>query len=77
MKIENIAQILLVVGLLGITFSLFFFVVPAENRDLFQICLASIISFISGAVAGVGWGMQKDKKHDHVDLDKDAGDQRS
>jgi len=62
MKAENLAQIVLVAGLLGVTFSLMFVIVPTENRDLFQICLAAIISFISGGAAGFAWGMRKEKK---------------
>ena len=52
MKVTDIVQIALVVGLLGITFGMFFFVVPPANVDLFKMCVVSIISFISGAAAG-------------------------
>lgn len=62
MKTEHLAQLLLVSGLIGITFSLFFFTVPPENKDLFQTCLTAIISFISGAAAGVGWSLRKEAK---------------
>lgn len=71
MKPDHLAQILLIGGLLGVTFSLFFFTVPPENRDLFQTCLTAIISFISGTAAGVGWAMRKEAKYDQVAVDQE------
>lgn len=52
----SITQIVLVVGLLGITFCLFFAVVPPENTRLFETCLTAIISFISGTAIGMTLG---------------------
>jgi hypothetical protein len=55
----GVTQILLVLGLLGITFCLFFTVVPPENKGLFETCLTAIISFISGAALGLSYNKEK------------------
>lgn len=51
----GLTQIILIIGLLGITFCLFFTVVPPENKGLFETCLTAIISFISGAALGLSY----------------------
>jgi hypothetical protein len=58
----GLTQITLVLGLLGITFCLFFAVVPPENKGLFETCLTAIISFISGAALGLSYKEKTDDK---------------
>ena len=62
----GITQIILVLGLLGITFCLFFAVVPPENKGLFETCLTAIISFISGAALGLTYRKEKSDDTDTV-----------
>ena len=55
----GLTQIILIIGLLGITFCLFFAVVLPENKGLFETCLTAIISFISGAALGLSYNKGK------------------
>lgn len=47
-RLHTLTQPLLVIGLIALTFALFFFPVPQANAEYFKTAVTAIISFISG-----------------------------